>query len=174
MLKHALSELKEAWICLRAGRVTLRYPYEPAPPPPDYRGKPVLDPELCTGCAACAMACPSRTIVVTDEAEHRRIDFQLARCIFCGTCQDVCPEDAVTLTPEFELSTPDKEALHVEARLLLQRCEDCGAVVGTRRQMRRLLQEVGVAGLESWLGLCIRCRRKRSYKAERLGREDRS
>ena len=37
------AKLKEAVICLGAGRVTLRYPFEPAQVPPKFRGKIEFD-----------------------------------------------------------------------------------------------------------------------------------
>ena len=176
MLRHILSEVKEALICLRAGRVTLKYPFEPAPAPPDYRGKPVLDMEKCTGCGACANACSSRLIAITEEETHRLIDYQLERCIHCGRCEEVCPDDAVKLSPEFELATASKDDLHIRARFLLQRCEGCGEVVGTKRQVTKLLEQIPekIEGLDaeamSWLTLCTSCRRKK-FQAEGLSRE---
>ena len=43
-----LSKLKEALICLKAGRVTLTYPFKPAPQvAPNFRGKLTIDIEKC-------------------------------------------------------------------------------------------------------------------------------
>ena len=81
MLKHAISELKEAWFCLKAGRVTSDYPFGPSDAPEGYRGQPSLDFELCTGCSACSNACPSRTILLEDDESHRLVHFDLARCV---------------------------------------------------------------------------------------------
>lgn len=172
-MRHVISELKEAWFCLRAGRVTRGYPFEPSPAPPGYRGCPVLDPDRCTGCGACANACPSRTILVTDESEYREIHYDLTRCIFCGRCEEVCPEDAVRLSGEFELATTNRDDLHIRARFLLKRCEDCGAVIGTRRSWTRLAEEVReeVGGLDPLMRLCPPCRRRRAHRDAALGRE---
>ena len=49
-----LSKLKEAVICLKAGRVTLPYPVQARPVPEKFRGRPIFDAAKCIGCAGCA------------------------------------------------------------------------------------------------------------------------
>ncbi|MFB0524858.1 MAG: 4Fe-4S dicluster domain-containing protein [Phycisphaerae bacterium] len=121
-----VSKLKQALICLKAGRVTLPYPYEPSPPPEGFRGKLKVDIDKCIGCAGCANVCPSRAIEVTDFGEGwRRIQFHLTRCISCGRCEEVCPEEAVKLTNQFELSTNAKEDLAVAIEVYMDTCQRC-------------------------------------------------
>jgi len=121
-----ISKLKQALICLKAGRVTLPYPYKPLPPPEGFRGRPKVDIDKCIGCAGCANVCPSRAIEVTDLNEGwRRIQFHLTRCISCGRCQEVCPEEAVKLTDQFELSTNTTEDLTVAIEIYMDTCQRC-------------------------------------------------
>jgi len=121
-----VSKLKQALICLKAGRVTLPYPYKPLAPPEGFRGRPKVDIDKCIGCAGCANVCPSRAIEVTDLDEGwRRIQFQLTRCISCGRCQEVCPEEAVKLTDQFELSTNTAEDLTVAIEIYMDTCQRC-------------------------------------------------
>lgn len=47
--------------------------------------------ERCTGCGACARACPEG-IVATGRGGHPYLRFTTA-CTFCGACADACPED---------------------------------------------------------------------------------
>jgi hydrogenase-4 component H len=68
-----LSKLKEAAICLQAGRVTRPYPAQPAPAPPRFRGRPIFDASKCIGCAGCANNCPAREILVHDVCQEIRI-----------------------------------------------------------------------------------------------------
>jgi hydrogenase-4 component H len=122
-----LSKLKEAWICLKAGRVTLPYPFKPSPVPEGFRGKLKIDVEKCIGCAGCANVCPPRAITVTDlDGEWRKIDFYLERCTYCARCEEVCPENAITLTQEFETATNSKEDLHISIELYMGTCQRCG------------------------------------------------
>jgi NADH-quinone oxidoreductase subunit F len=51
-----------------------------------------IDPETCTGCRACARACPSGAIA-GERKEAHVIDQEL--CIKCGACYEKCRFDAV-------------------------------------------------------------------------------
>ena len=128
MLKGFISKLKEAVFCLKAGRVTLGYPFKPAPKVPEgFRGKLEIKPEKCIGCMGCANVCPARVIVVTDtQDEWRRLDFYLERCTYCGRCEEVCSEGAIRMTEEFETATNDIEDLHISIELYMGTCQRCG------------------------------------------------
>jgi len=122
-----ISKLKEALICLKAGRVTLPYPFKPAPPVPEgFRGKVAVDVEQCIGCGGCANVCPSRLIILRDQDRVRTLDFFLERCTFCGRCAEICPEDAITMTMEFETATDSVEDLHIHLEIFMATCSRCG------------------------------------------------
>jgi hydrogenase-4 component H len=71
-----LSKFKELKLCLRAGRVTLPYPFVRSAPAAGFRGRPVLDGDKCLGCGACAQVCPPRTIfVMTNKYAHHFNDY---------------------------------------------------------------------------------------------------
>jgi hydrogenase-4 component H len=122
-----LSKLKEAAICLRAGRVTLPYPQQPLTAPPRFRGRPVFDAAKCIGCAGCANNCPAREILVFDVCQELRILKYLGRrCTYCGRCADVCPEKAITMSREFETATAAIGDLQQRMDLFMSTCQRCG------------------------------------------------
>ena len=122
-----LSKLKEAVICLRAGRVTLPYPAQTRPVPEKFRGRPIFDAAKCVGCAGCANNCPAREILVVDVCQEIRILQYLGRrCTYCGRCADVCPEKAITMSKEFENGTNSIGDIRQELRIFMGTCQRCG------------------------------------------------
>jgi hydrogenase-4 component H len=122
-----LSKVKEALIGLRAGRVTVPYPFVAAPVPERFRGRPKFDAAKCIGCAGCANHCPAREILVFDICQELRILKYLGRrCTYCGRCADLCPEKAITMSREFENATNDVRDLQQELELFMSTCQRCG------------------------------------------------
>ena len=122
-----LSKLKEALICLRAGKVTLPYPLAPLEAPEGFRGRVVLDVNKCIGCGGCAEVCPTRLIRNSDPSQAKRVlEFDLERCVSCGRCEEVCPEGAIKLSREFETATTDNRQLRMRAEIFMGPCQRCG------------------------------------------------
>jgi hydrogenase-4 component H len=158
-----VSKLKEALICLRNLRVTLPYPYQPAPPEEGFRGRINIDIDKCIGCGSCANACPPRLISVIDQDTRRIIKFALGRCTYCARCAEVCPEDAITMTREFELATNDKNDLLITVDLNMAKCERCGKLFATQRMVDKLTKELPEKieiepSTMKWLNICPDCR----------------
>jgi hydrogenase-4 component H len=165
MLRHLISELKEASVCVQAGQVTLGYPFQPHPPEAGFRGKVEVDTSLCIGCGACAAACPARAISIRDDRVYRTIEMSLRRCTYCAQCRDVCPQHAIALTTQFETASPSMDDMSITLELKLVLCRQCGAPVGTERALARvagaMTEQLGVQREAlGWLDLCIPCRRK--------------
>jgi hydrogenase-4 component H len=122
-----VSKLREAIICLKAGRVTLRYPFEPHDPAPGFRGKLVVDPDLCFGCGGCAAVCPAGVILLRDRDQlNRVVEFHWARCTYCGRCEQVCPEGAITMSQHFETATNLPEDMVLTLDVFMGPCQRCG------------------------------------------------
>jgi hydrogenase-4 component H len=122
-----LSKIREAWVGIHTGRVTLPYPAQPRPVAANFRGRPIFDAAKCIGCGGCASNCPAREILVLDVCQEIRILKYLGRrCTFCGRCADLCPEKAITMSNEYETATPAIADLQQTLELFMSTCQRCG------------------------------------------------
>ncbi|NIR86128.1 4Fe-4S dicluster domain-containing protein [Candidatus Bathyarchaeota archaeon] len=138
-------------------------------PPPDFRGKPDLDPEKCTACGACEQACPTKAIEVSEKDGKRTVKYLFGKCSYCRTCEIVCPDDAVKLTQKYLLVYKDRKAATFSADIALLRCLGCASFSISPRQIKRALNTIEenvkdyaefLEDIEKAMGLCLNCRRK--------------
>lgn len=71
--------------------------------PEEATGLPTVSDAPCTGCGQCAQACPTRAIVLSDDADGCVIALDRGRCLGCQSCIAACPtrtlcEDRSTTT----------------------------------------------------------------------------
>lgn len=71
-----------------------------------------IDPERCSGCGACAEACPVGAIALTEGTAH--VDGEA--CTGCGACLEVCPEEAIQPVVEGELVQSRSDLAPTEKR----------------------------------------------------------
>jgi formate hydrogenlyase subunit 6/NADH:ubiquinone oxidoreductase subunit I len=93
---------------------TIGYPFEKFSMQPNFRGKPNLHSERCTGCRLCIRDCPSHAIMITKVGEKKfEASIDLGRCLYCAQCMDTCPRKVIEMTPDFELAQFDRGMLKV-------------------------------------------------------------
>jgi len=166
-----LDILKKA---LGIGVVTRKYPYVRVEPPEGFRGKPIIDPDKCLGCGACAEACPPKAISTEDSQEEgaRYVKIFYGRCIFCGMCADVCPANAIELSKEFELASKERNDLYLVIKVPMVKCSICGKYFTTAPLLLKSLENVP-EHLRPIMTVCPECKSKLSSRftsfARRVG-----
>ena len=108
---------------------TCAYPFEPAKPMPNFRGRIDFDSSKCIGCQMCVRVCPSKAIEIPLSKEQppapvavegqpaapakKKFDciMKLDHCVYCWQCVETCPKKALIATQDFELASVDKAKL---------------------------------------------------------------
>lgn len=143
-----LREIKEALVSLFTRPYTTKFPFEPHKPFDKFRGKPVVNDEICVGCEACASVCPPGAITIKDDTKKRirTIERDYSVCIFCGQCEANCITEpkAVKLSNElFDLAVFDKAELIEKQEKELLVCEYCGAAIGAKKHLEYIYEKLG-------------------------------
>ncbi len=125
-------------------------------------GRLVLNTPRCTGCALCAVDCPTGALTAesTEEGNYQLL-FRHDACIACGRCAKVCPEQCLRLERILELSVLSRPAA-VIFEDIVARCRECGSVIGPGAMIRSLQFKLRGAGasIVSQLELCTVCKKK--------------
>ena len=120
-LKGYVAVIGEALRNLFRSNVTVMFPAEHVELPPNFRGAPEVNPELCIVCGTCERECPTHCISITgpiddpntpEGKEAYNFSIKLAQCMFCQTCEEFCPvgkkgEAAIKLTDRWLLAVYD-------------------------------------------------------------------
>ena len=85
----------------------------------DMRPRPVVNLDLCNGCAVCTAYCPTDARGIIGEVHHGAS--YLARplaCVACGECARSCIKQAIVMAPlELQRFDPEEERARLLAEL---------------------------------------------------------
>lgn len=155
---------------LRAGDVTVKYPFAPLEVCPGFRGRPELNAQQCIACGACTTACPANALTMeTLPADNARVwQLFIGRCIYCGRCEEVCPTHAIRLTEDFELAVTRKADLYARATFRLQHCAECRQPFAPEKSVALAVELLAlnqakpelIATLRAQAEVCPACKRR--------------
>ena len=133
-----------------------------------------LNASTCTGCAACAVNCPTGTLLSSEKGGSRVFSYIHYQCIGCGECVKVCPEAAASL--RHDLNPVRFYQIFYRRKLRsvsLVECKGCGGLYVPEPQLEKIR---GVISAD-YTKICPKCKitnwaskmKPAGYKA-RLGR----
>ena len=115
-----------------------------------------LNPQSCTGCAACESNCPTGTIVSKDSGKIRSFSYSIYLCICCGSCLKACPEKAAELRHEISLRNFFKLfSKEIIRSVELAKCEGCGALFAPELLLQRVAKTIG----DEYGHYCLMCKK---------------
>ena len=100
----------------------------PGDPIPAMAALPAAELRLdagCTGCEACARACPTAALQVHETEVRWALSFDASHCVGCGVCAESCQPRVLTLTdalPAGGLAVSEARVLAAKPK---QRCTRC-------------------------------------------------
>jgi formate hydrogenlyase subunit 6/NADH:ubiquinone oxidoreductase subunit I len=104
--------LPNLWQTLITRPITVQYPFGALSLPHYFRGRVVIDADLCQGCGSCVRDCPALALILEREnREAFRLTYYADRCGYCGQCETSCRFGAISLINEFVGATSQRQAL---------------------------------------------------------------
>jgi ferredoxin len=133
-----------------------------------------IDKEKCTGCALCAIDCPTEALAIHQDSEKDcyQLLFRQEACDACGICEKSCPEHCL----QFIDRESEEDEAGKEPKVIfednLSRCVRCGIPLFPRSMVRKLEAKIFTGQGPTWeLNLCPSCRLKFQLSPSPLGFE---
>ena len=115
-----------------------------------------LDPQSCTGCAACESNCPTGTLESKDSGKIRSFSYSIYLCICCGSCLKACPEKAAELRHEISLRNFFRLFSRENIRSVeLAECVSCGALFTPELLLERVAKTI----VDEYGNYCLKCKK---------------
>lgn len=113
----------------------------------------------CTGCGACAAACPTAALALEREGDEVSLRFDARLCVGCEGCAPVCPERVVRVEARTDLGrlAEGRRVLYRDREI---RCVRCGGAVASRAMLERMRGLLGRTdpALAAITRYCVDCR----------------
>ena len=121
-----------------------------------------VDEARCSFCEACQRDCPDHAIEFTKSDEGLTFMFDPSLCGGCTICEKICPEKAITVSRLKNFSPLLERKKTAKAQDENAKCENCGAVLMSRRSLTALKKKLSDQGVTEAtikaLDLCTRCK----------------
>ncbi len=138
--------------------------------PERFRGKVVVDKELCIGCGICVHTCTAGAIKIEKRADQSGYDFVVWHnsCCLCANCRHYCPTKAITLSNDWHNAHPQEEKYNwVEHKFIpYVPCKGCGAMIRplSKETAERIYAGFNDLDIDRINSLCSRCRQLEEVK----------
>jgi ferredoxin len=121
-----------------------------------------VDEAQCSFCLACQRDCPDHAIEFTKSGEGLTFMFDPSLCGGCKICEKICPEKAIKVLRLKNFSPILERKKTAKAQDENAKCENCGAVLMSRRSLTALKKKLSDQGATEatikTLDLCTRCK----------------
>lgn len=120
-----------------------------------FRGFPLIEKKLCSGCQKCSYICPTKAI--SDD-----ISIDMGKCIFCGDCENECSDNLIKFNNFYKLSATSRNNLIITGNVIykdyiansIEVKEEIKKLFGKSLKLRQV-SAGGCNGCEMELNACL-------------------
>lgn len=120
-------------------------------------GELTMAPAGCTLCGACATACPTGALHMSEGELATALVHDPAACVGCARCVAACPEDVLSVAAAIDVPRLRRGSVEL-VTASRDNCARCAAQLAPRPLRRRLATLLGVTDADE--SLCPACARR--------------